>query len=53
MTTYPDAVTSTVEIDFDDWVPEDSRQAVRNSINALAVRHSAENARRRELDAED
>ncbi|NEW59410.1 hypothetical protein GV794_27815 [Nocardia cyriacigeorgica] len=53
MTTYPDAVTSTVEIDFDDWVPEDSRQAVRNSITALAVRHSAENARRRELDAED
>ncbi|MFE3444526.1 hypothetical protein ACFXNW_15975 [Nocardia sp. NPDC059180] len=53
MTTYPDAVTSTVEIDFDDRVPEESRQAVRNSIHALAVHHSTETARRRELDAED
>ncbi|WP_067467626.1 hypothetical protein [Nocardia amamiensis] len=53
MTTYPDAVTSTVEIAFDERLPEDSRRGIRNSINALAVRHSEENARRRELAAED
>ncbi|MFD0366073.1 hypothetical protein ACFQZZ_31945 [Nocardia sp. GCM10030253] len=53
MTTYPDSVTSTVDIAFDGRVPEDSKREVRNSINAIAIRHSEENARRRELDAED
>jgi hypothetical protein len=53
MTTYPNTIALTTETQFDERIPEDRRQEIRNSVNTMVTRRIDENTHRRELAAED
>lgn len=53
MTTYSHAVALTADFGFNERIPEDRRQEIRNSITGLISQQIDANTRRRELAAED